>query len=214
MATLTDAELARRAGVPVVIIAPIRTMESNGNARALRFEPHVFLRKTSGRLCDTSCTAAELKSSSHYGGRIPYTPSPGTLVSRIAAETGRAAFDRAFALDPQAAVESTSWGLYQVLGSAGIAAYGTPAAFLRAFSADPVEASQRLFLQYFASRPALRDAANRRDWHAFAEGYNGSDRWYVRFTELLNGGSGASVGGGVFALGAAALAFWAWRRMR
>lgn len=176
MAAVNDAELARRAGVPVAIVAPIRAIESGGNALAMRFETRLFLERT------------------------------GTTIEGH----DRAAFNRAYAMDPQAAVESSSWGLYQILGRAGIAIYGSPQAFVRAFNDNPIEVSQRLFVKYFEGRPALRDAANRGDWRALAEGYNGSDRWYRRFMELLDAGAPA-VGGGLVVLGLLGLGFWWWR---
>lgn len=121
----------------------------------------------------------------------------------------RDAFERAFAIDPERAVTSTSWGLYQVLGRPLITLYGSPAAGVRAFDANPRDVSDRLLVEWFKSRPAARAAANNGDYRELARLYNGSSTspWYGRFMEAL--GAAGGVGGAGLTLAAAA-GFAAW----
>lgn len=188
---ISDTELARRAGVPVGIIAPIRTIESGGNPLAFRFECNKFN--------EDSTT------------RVPCTPAPGVRFSRTPSETNRAAFNRAYAINPRVAIESSSFGLYQQLGSTLLRLYSSPAAAIAAFDRDPSGVSARLFEEYFQVRDGLRAAANRQDWRALAEGYNGSDRWYERFMELY---SAPRSTGFVAMLIAAGVGYVAWRKWR
>lgn len=217
---LSDEELASAAGIPVAVMRAIRRVESGGNPRAVRFEPHVFLRITgpcNGR--EPRCTPAELVATSRFGSQIPYTPASGSSVDRtgLASHTGRAAFTHAFSLDPAAAVRSTSWGTYQVLGGHLIALFGSPSAGVTAFDANPVDISERLLVQWFDSNPRAKTAANAGDWHELALRFNGQadGPWYRRFTSFLESGGGAAVGAGAFlVLGVLGLAAWAATRSK
>lgn len=140
----------------------------------------------------------------------------------------RAAFESAFLIDKRAAVESSSWGEYQVLGGTGIRLYGTPAAFLQAFEADPAGVSRRLVIEYFRRRPQAVAAANAGDWVRLTRLYNNSgegSRWHRRFLEAIGetgaSGSSSTAGGGSSVFGVAAvlalvgLAAWGgWRWLR
>lgn len=192
---MTDAELAAAAGIPVPVVRAIRAIESSGNPRAVRFEPHLFNRFTDSR----------------FSSQIPYT-GPGA--SRVRAETDRGAFTRAFALAPREAVRATSWGLYQVLGGHLLTMAATPAEAVSLFDADPSRTSDRLLIAWFNASPAAKRAANAGDYHTLAMRYNGSERWYERFLRALrraapSGGSGAAlvlIGCGVAWAAAQALA--------
>jgi hypothetical protein len=102
--------------------------------------------------------------------------------------TSRESFRQAYAVNPQAAVESTSWGLYQVLGGVGIRLYGSPQAFVEAFDREPTYVSERLLVEWFRRTAEARDAAYTGDWPTLARKYNGSGvggRWYQRFVALV-----------------------------
>jgi hypothetical protein len=161
----TDAELAAEAGISPPMLRAIRQVESGASPRAVRFEPHVFHRPsmTGGR----------------YRAQVPYTPGEGRAASSVRSETERAAFERARRLDAAAAVKSTSWGSYQVLGDKLIRLYGTPDAGVAAFDADPVTVSDRLLVAWMKSRPAAVAAARAGDFAGFARLYNGP-AYYVR----------------------------------
>lgn len=158
-----DEALADAIGIDPPMLRAIRTVESNGKPSAVRFEPHVFHRETDDR----------------YRVEVPYTPGEGRAASTVRSETNRAAFTRAYALDPSAAVRSTSWGAYQVLGGALIQLYGSPAAGVAAFDRNPAVVSDELLVAWFSSRPDALAAARVHDFAEFARRYNGP-MYYVR----------------------------------
>ena len=160
---MTDQELADRAGIPLRILLAIRAVESGGSASAVRFEPHLFHRDTGGRF-----TRAQ----------VPWTPAPGRgSVSLTPSETNRAAFERAFRLEPRIAVTSSSWGAYQVLGRHLLAVRGPdPDRAVAAFDADPVHVGEEMFLSWMRGNPAAQTAARAGDIARLAELYNGSQR--------------------------------------
>ena len=148
-------DAANELGIPIEVIQTIEAVESGGRPAALRFEAHVFLRKR-----------PDLK------GQIPFTPGPrGYSITR--SETGQSAFEHAFELDPKAATESTSWGLYQVLGGHLISIYGSPQSGVDHFYADPLGVSYKLLISWFHDSPKAIAAARNKDWKKLARYYNG-----------------------------------------
>lgn len=135
------------------------------------------------------------------------------LTGQTVAGSGRAAFNHAYSINPAAAVKSSSWGLYQVLGTPLLSMFGDPATAVRSFYADPVKASQRLVIAFFNARPAAQQAANTGDWAALARLYNGSDQtpWLGRFEAAYARASGSSWAGAILgAVGAIAGGSAAW----
>ena len=153
--TSAQVEAANALGIPVEVVQTIESVESGGRPSAIRFEPHLFLRQRPSLSLD-----------------IPFTKGPrGFSVTR--SETDQSAFEHAFELDPDAAVKSTSWGLYQVLGSHLIKAYGSAQHGVDSFYADPLDASYKLLVSWFkGNRPALA-AAREKNWVELARRYNG-----------------------------------------
>lgn len=192
------ATLASRTGVSVPALIAIRTVESGGNPRAVRFETRVFRERT----------------------------------GRTVEGHDRAAFERAYEINPLEAVNSTSWGWYQVMGFHGFPAlYGGPAQAVRAFDADPGGVGIRLF-ELWMSRPSAdvaKRAAARLDFARFAAAYNGCSlepgashpcttyetRMRRAYEAALASGEGASTGLGLgaIALGVAA-GYAVWRMVR
>ena len=153
--TSAQVEAANSLGIPVEVIQTIESVESGGRPSAIRFEPHLFLRHRPSLSLD-----------------IPFTRGPrGFSVTR--SETDQSAFEHAFELDPDAAVKSTSWGLYQVLGSHLIKAYGDAQLGVDSFYADPLEASYRLLVSWFKGNRRALAAARAKDWDELAKRYNG-----------------------------------------
>lgn len=171
----SDADLAAQAHIPVGVLRAIRSVESGGHPNAVRFEPHLFLRRVPG-------------------APIPYTPGPTQAASHVASETNRAAFERARAINEQAAIDSTSWGLYQVLGShlRSVA----PSNPVGTFDSDPAGTSDRLLVDWFATNPAASAAARALNFSDLAYRYNGSrtSPWGARVAAAYarGGGEGGS----------------------
>jgi len=148
-------EAANTLGLPVEIVQTIEAVESGGRPAAMRFEPHVFLRKRPD-----------------LAAQVPFTKGPrGYSVTR--SETDQSAFEHAFELDPKAATESTSWGLYQVLGGHLIKLYESPQSGVDHFYADPLGVSYKLLVSWFKDSPRAVAAARAKDWEKLARYYNG-----------------------------------------
>lgn len=171
---MTDQELANLAGIPLRLLLAIRSVESAGRVRAVRFEPHLFHRLTSNRFSTS---------------QVPWTRSgrPGKpAVSYVSSETNRAAFERAFRYDPDAAVKSSSWGSYQVLGGHLLTVTRlTPARAVAAFDAEPERISREMFVSWMRANSNARRAANEGNIEALAEIYNGSQDWAAAVRRAL-----------------------------
>ena len=149
-------QTANNIGIEPDVLRAFREVESGGAPSAVRFEPHLFFRYRP----DTK-------------SQIPFTPTAGGY-SLTASETNKAAFERAYKIDPAAAIKSTSWGLFQVLGGTILPAYGnSPSKFLRAFNRDPEGVSFKSVEMWFAASPAAVKAAQAKDWTNLARLYNG-----------------------------------------
>jgi len=209
---MSDASLARAARIPVAILRAIRQIESGGSACVVRFEPHVFNRITGGR----------------HAHQIPFTRDPARGVSLVRAETNRAAFEHARRFDASAAVRSTSWGAYQVLGGKLLNLYDTPSKGVRAFDRDPIGVSDQVLVEWFRTKPRAAQAARDGDIAELARLYNGSTRWRDRLRDALARPTGRrpsaegcpAVGGGglgiLFVVGVAGAAWFGgkWIRQR
>lgn len=195
--------LAREIGIDPLVLLSIEKIESGSSPRKMRFEPHLFHRDTGSR----------------YLAQIPWTKSRGN-VSLVSSETNREGFERAYRLEPEIAVRSSSWGRYQILGAAGIAIFGSAPAFVAAFDEDPATVSDRILARWFSSRPNVIAAANAKDWPELARRFNGSDTspWLGRFRKAYESLAGGGSGAFVWVLGAgvagAAGAYWLRRRQR
>jgi hypothetical protein len=123
------------------------------------YEPHIFSRRTN-RQYDASHPNISYRS--WDASKYPRT------------QEGRwAQLREAYALDPQNAVASASWGLFQIMGF-NHTACGFPDA--KAFIADMCrsQAQQLKAFAAFVRANNLADELVRKDWEGFAAGYNGS----------------------------------------
>ena len=165
-------DLAERLGIDPSVLLAISRVESAGvGPDALRFEPHVFLREQPGASIpytrgDTNCPDNWRKA----GGCVDF-------VSYQPEETGQAAFERAYAIDPGAALRSTSFGSFQVIPFKDLSHLTeNPEEFLTKFKEDPLALSYELLEARLTSpgnKVDLLAAAKSGDWTAFAVGYNG-----------------------------------------
>jgi hypothetical protein len=89
----------------------------------------------------------------------------------------------AYALDPQNAVASASYGLFQIMGFNFVACGFADA---KAFVADMAksQAAQLAAFANFVRSNNLADELVRKDWEGFAAGYNGSGQ-IERYGRLL-----------------------------
>lgn len=81
-------------------------------------------------------------------------------------------FLKAYELDKDAAMRSSSWGLGQIMGfNCRVAGYNTAHQMVRAFAEN--EANQLMGMVEFIKTSRLDDELRRHDWSGFARGYNG-----------------------------------------
>tara|TARA_R110000824_G_scaffold347512_1_gene534273 strand:- start:106 stop:1068 length:963 start_codon:yes stop_codon:yes gene_type:complete len=164
--------LSERLGIDPSVLLAISRVESAGlGPEALRFEPHVFLREQPGASIpytrgDTNCPDNWKKQ-----GCVDF-------VSYQPEETGQAAFERAYAINPGAALRSTSFGSFQVIPFKDLSHLTeNPEEFLTKFKEDPLGLSYELLEARLTSpgnKVDLLAAAKSGDWTAFAVGYNGA----------------------------------------
>ena len=119
------------------------------------FERHVFSRKTGHRFDAQAPDISNPHAGGYAGGVKEY--------ERLA---------RALALDEQAAMESASWGLGQVMGfNATDLGYGSVEQFVTRMMVS--EDEQLAALTAFIQKNGLAEPLRHHDWAAFARGYNG-----------------------------------------
>jgi hypothetical protein len=162
-------DVARRYDIEPAALLAVAEVESGGRAFAsvkgrseplIRFEGHYFDRRLSGEKRDDARK------------RSLASPQAGAIRNPASQAERWALLDRAAGIDPQAAYESVSWGIGQVMGAhwawLGFANVDELVAMARSGVAGQVE----LMLRYIA-KAGLLDAIRRHDWKAFAKGYNG-----------------------------------------
>ena len=168
---LSDAQIAKRAGIPTRVLRAIRHVESRGKPSAVRFEPHLFFRHR-----------PDLRN------QVPYTPSERGY-STVRSETNRQALEHAMTLDADSAIRSTSFGSYQVLGGHLLTAYGNdPHVAYNSFRQRPREASDLMVAAWFQDNKRARKYANTKpvpDFKNLARTYNGPNYHVHKYDEQL-----------------------------
>ncbi|PRA49252.1 hypothetical protein CQZ98_20760 [Pseudomonas sp. MYb115] len=126
---------------------------------AILYERHYFHRLTGGRF-DASQSDLSDRSSGGYGS---YSAQYEKLV-------------RAYKLSPDAALKSTSWGRFQIMGSNHErAGYRTVEDFVRDHSRSEKN-HLKGFVSFIKSDPSLSSAIVKKDWLKFALRYNGLEQ--------------------------------------
>ncbi|CAG0965881.1 MAG: N-acetylmuramidase family protein [Rhizobiaceae bacterium] len=167
---LEIAKVAEELKVERAALLAVAEVESGGkvfarvdaqNLPLIRFEGHYFDRRLAGARRNRA--RAEGLASPKAGG----IANPSTQEARWAM------LERATAIDRRAALESTSWGIGQVMGAhwdwLGYASVDDLVAEARSGAAG-----QARLMARFISRAGLRPALRAHDWPAFARGYNGA----------------------------------------
>lgn len=252
---MSDASIAASLGVGIAYVRAIRYVESGGAASAVRFEPHLFWRRRLGMPDGTSGVQVRNALTDEQLRQVPYTPGntawraahglPPCRIDRsascTASETNRAAFDRAYAVDPINAVRATSWGTFQILGGDLLGLFNNDTArAVAAFTQDPVTVSESLLVRYLRfSNTAALSALRVGNVPLFVALYNGCcgphprtvggqlqradgtpctacDGYITKFRRGLTSLEPAAeaAGGGLLLAAAAGLGFWWWSRRR
>jgi hypothetical protein len=165
------ARVADRIGVERAALLAIAEVESAGKAFAvvggrkeplIRFEGHYFDRRL----------PVEKRAGARAAGLAD--PKAGAVKNPASQAARWALLARAASIDHKAAHESVSWGLGQVMGAHW--------AWLEYADVDALVAEARAgsggqaaLMARYIDKAGLTDAIRRRDWAAFARGYNGPD---------------------------------------
>jgi hypothetical protein len=176
-AGLTEADFERAAaalGCDVAAIKAVSEVESRGSAfyddgfPTILFERHIFHHLTRGKFSSLHPDISN--------------PQPGGYGR--AGKAQRQRFTKAFNLDPDAAMNSCSWGRFQIMGfNHKMAGYETVGRFVDAMKES--EAKQLdAFVRFLKSTKA--DALLRaHDWAGFARAYNGPNYAKNRYDKKL-----------------------------
>jgi hypothetical protein len=179
------AEAAKTLGVDVATIQAVADVETSGEAfdalgrPRILFERHYFHRLTSGRYDPTHARV----SASQSGGYGTFAEQYGKL-------------EEAYALDPDAALRSASWGRFQIMGDNFVAAgFASAQEFVLAMTRSE-EAQLEAFVRFVSSRSSMAEALRKKDWSSFAIAYNGpgykQNRYDAKLAEAYERFAGAS----------------------
>lgn len=156
-------------GIEPAALLAVAEVESGGAVFALidnrqepliRFEGHYFDRRLSGNALEVARTAGLA------------SPNAGAIINPAAQAARWRMLEHAAAIDRQAAYESVSWGLGQVMG-AHWASLGFSSVDALVAEARTGAAGQARLMAKFIEKAALRPSLLAHDWEAFARGYNG-----------------------------------------
>ncbi|WP_265518533.1 N-acetylmuramidase domain-containing protein [Nitratireductor luteus] len=165
----TIAEAAVEAGFEPAALLALVEVESAGRTHVLvdgrkepliRFEAHYFDRRLED---ETRQRARDEGLASPRAGAVRNPPSQAARWALL---------ERACRIDRNAAYESVSWGIGQVMGAHWSRLGYENVEALVAAARSGVEGQLRLTLRYIAMA-GLANALKEKDWQAFARGYNG-----------------------------------------
>lgn len=161
-------------GVGLPALWAVMTVETKGcgflpdRRPQILFERHIFHRRTNGRF---SATAPDVSNPSAGG----YGPSGSHQYDRL---------QTAINLDRKAALESTSWGLGQVMGfNAAIVGFADAENMVGAMC-DSEDAQFQAMIAFIVSN-SLSKYLQATDWANFARNYNGPDFQKNKYDEKL-----------------------------
>lgn len=168
---LTDADFtwaAKELGAEIAAIKAVIDVESNGDDDGLDesgmplilFEAHKFSKKTGGKYDKT-----EPSISSKTWNRKLYTRSNASEHKRL---------QLASSIDRNAALESASWGMFQILGENWKeSGYGSLQKFINAMYRG-ARGQLEAFVAFIKADPRKVEALRNKDWATFASRYNGT----------------------------------------
>lgn len=170
--------LAAEFGIEGAVLQAVAEVESGSfgafgedGRPTLFFERHLFSRKTNGRY-----DATHPRVSNRTPGGYPRVQAQ--MWDRLA---------EAHALDPEAALESASWGSVQLLGqNFGNSGFENVGEYVRFLSQSEINQYEALLRMVRANR--LIDELQRHDWVGFAARYNGpgyvANRYHTKLAEV------------------------------
>ena len=171
-ATLIDADFARAAkelGVEAAAIRAVAEVEAAGagflpdGRPAVLYETHIFHKHTKG---------AHAHAKDRRGVALS-SPSWNKALYGATGAAQHARYEDARKLDPDAANKACSWGMFQILGlNHKACGFDNSQDFVDAMWTGGAAAHLDAFVA-FVKANNLDGALRRKDWAAFARGYNG-----------------------------------------
>ncbi len=176
-------EAAQNIGCEVRSIKAVAHTESSVNAftgpagrPTIRYERHVFHKESYGRY---TLTYPDISWPTQGGGSPPQVEWYDRLT-------------RAYALDEDAALKATSWGLFQIMGFNHMAC-GFATVYLYVYAmCTSVQEQLRAFTQFILSDKVLHTSIINRDWGTFARHYNGKAQTGVYSSRMATNYQNAS----------------------
>lgn len=162
---------AKRLGVPVSVVKAVALVESSGKGFlddgrcVIRFEPHIFSFQTGHK----------------YDKTHPQLSNPVFSPERFGSW---AIYEQAAALDMSAAMKSTSWGAFQIMGF-NFAACGFKSVIEFVAAQCKSEAAQLDAFLSFCEANGLVLHLRNRDWASFAAKYNGAAYKVNRYDQRI-----------------------------
>lgn len=172
--TLTHADLVAAAtllSLPLAVVATVAQVESNGhgfgaNARpVILFERHVFYKQLIANGMNEADVAAMAARMPNIVNTARGGYSGGT--------SEHARFAVASQIDPTSAIESCSWGMFQVMGYHWARLGCTDALDLQQRMSESEGQQLDAFCRFILTDTALHQALQQRKWAEFARRYNG-----------------------------------------
>lgn len=174
-ASLTEKDYqnaAARLGVPIAAVKAVATVESNGGGFLsdgrvkVQYEPHVMYR----RLQQAFGQARADKELAAHPDLVATKAGSYQSLDKEDRDMDRAAN----VIDRQCALESASWGAFQIMGYHWKTT-GYPS--LQAFINEQYSAAGQLetFVRFILADARLARAIRAKDWKAFASAYNGKN---------------------------------------
>jgi len=171
---------AERLGVPLASVYAINEVEAKGSGfldngkPVILFERHVMYRQLS-KVRHEDDDAAALK---HHADQLAAT-NPAIVNPRSGGYAGGSAEHQRLAtarlIDDTAALESASWGMFQIMGYHWRRlGYSSVQDFVAAMSAGESQQFDA-FVRFIETDPVLHKALKGRKWAEFAKLYNGPD---------------------------------------
>lgn len=161
--------VAKRLGIEPAAFAAVAHIESGLRTHAMvggRAEPLI---RFEGHYFDRRLSVAKREEARRAGLA---SPEAGAIANPASQSARWSLLARAARLDRRAAYESVSWGIGQVMG-AHWAWLGYASVDALAEEARSGVAGQLRLMARYVDKAGLAEALRRRDWAAFARGYNG-----------------------------------------
>lgn len=181
-------KIANEAKMPPRLMMAIKKIEvGQRGARSMRFEAHIFLGIAA---MSNVYYPKPRKGRPDLRGKISYTPRANNkeeskiwYISRLRNESNRAAFNKAFDLDPAIAMQSTSYGKFQIMGHILLRMYNfDPIKAQAEFDKDPDTHSDKMFITFIKRNGRLRrtieagQKTGNYDFERIGRLYNGDKR--------------------------------------